>query len=159
MTDPNHHRRFIEALKFHWDTAGGPVSLTSFLNECRPAIAPLLVHRVSWSWIAPRVAAVYRNPSADVPADLAPLGKGEKKTLIQLYSRATLRNQRRELDIARPIVPEPAPPVSIAAPVHAATKIHPPKPPQGGDPPDDRRARRARIRQGADISKRLGQFE
>lgn len=159
MTDLDHHRRFIEALKSRWDAVGGPVSLTSFLNECRPAIAPLLVRRVPWSWIAPRVVAVYLNSSANVPVDVAPLGVAEKKTLIQLYSRTTLRNQRLGLDAARAITPEPAPAVSIAAPVHAETKIHPSKPPQMGDPPDDRRARRARIRQGADISKRLGQFE
>jgi hypothetical protein len=157
MSDTNHHRRFVEALRSRWDAVGGPVSLTSFLDHCRPEIAPLLARRIPWSWIAPRVIAVYRNPGADVPPDLASLGSGEKKTLIQLYSRTTLRKRRPEPDAPRHVAPEPVAPE--AAQGHAATRVSPSRPPQGSDPPDDRRARRARIRQGAEISKRLGQFE
>jgi hypothetical protein len=158
MTEADQHYRFTQALKACWDGMGGPVSLTSFLNGCRPVIAPLLERRVPWSWIAPRVLAVFRNPGAQVPADVAALD-AEKRTLIQLYSRTTLRLRQREMTLAPSATIESEPPVSAPVPITLANGTDMALPSNGVDPPDDRRARRARIRQGADISNRLGQFE
>lgn len=97
MEESSHHQRLVAALKKHWAEAGGPVSLTGFLKECRPTIAPLLAKNISWGWIGARVKAVFANPSGEVSDELAPLHRG-KKSLIELYSRTT-RSLEVEVEI------------------------------------------------------------
>lgn len=161
MTDPDHHHAFIEALKASWRAAGGPLSLTGFLRECRPVIAPLLARGVSWSWIGARVLAVYIDPKADVPVDIAPL-EARKKTLIQLYSRTTLRAKASEV-VGRVHEPD-AQNVQVESVLEGGTTTNQEGavPPGSTDPsPDsqDRAARRARIRHGVDLRSTLGQIE
>lgn len=90
MSGSSHHKGFVDALKAHWLDAGGPVSLTSFLWECRPTIAPLLEKGVSWNWLGPRVLAVFEEPDGSIEDGLT-IADGRKKTLIELYSRSARR--------------------------------------------------------------------
>jgi hypothetical protein len=155
MTDPDHHHAFIEALKTSWRAAGGPLSLTGFLRECRPVIAPLLARGVSWAWIGARVLAVYIDPKADVPVDIAPL-EARKKTLIQLYSRTTLRADRTQAPTGR-TDQAGTKPGNVAQLDHAAAL-----PPRSTDPPpraDLSTNPRERMRQSASLRKNLGHFE
>lgn len=148
----NHHDQLVRALRAHWRDAGGPLSLTGFLRECRPSIAPLLARGVQWRWIGPRVLAVFENPDAEVPPDLEPLAEGKMRSLVELFSRSRRR-------IANEIAP------AFSAATVAAS--HRPEVPHqgeralparesGADPPENRRAR---IRQSAAISQKLGQFD
>ena len=106
MNDPAHHRQFIEKLQKHWRDAGGPLSLTSFLRECRPTIAPLLRKNVSWHWLAPRIEAVFDKPMSEIEEDLPAIGP-RKKTMIELYSRTTRReNQDPPVEEANDDAPE-----------------------------------------------------
>jgi hypothetical protein len=162
MKDPLHHRRFVCAIKLHWRNAGGPVSLTSFLKECRPTIAPLLARNIPWEWIGSRLLAVYEKPYDGVPDEPAPLGT-RKKSLIELYSRTTRHQKTGHAQAALgatwqsisdapgdsagfKVKLEPSPPFSFVASA----------PRTGADPPA---GRRARIRQSGKVRQSLEQSE
>ncbi|WP_116654623.1 hypothetical protein [Pelagibacterium sediminicola] len=150
MIDQNHHNTLVAALRNHWREAGGPISLTAYLLLCRPTIAPLLARGVPWSWIGARVLAVYESADAEVPADISPLTERKKKSIIELYSRATRRLRSSQEGSAAGTSHSAGVNLEIADPRQAG------RPQQGVDPPHQRRAR---IKQSLEITSRLGQFD
>lgn len=149
-----HHDRLIQALKAHWQDAGGPLSLTAFLKTCRPSIAPLLARGVPWRWIGARVLAVHENPDAEISPDLEPLAGGKVRSLVVLYSRSTRRLDRQDTAAFSAARAAPAAAASRKPLDYAIRAL--PTPESGADPPEDRRAR---IRQSAAITKKLEQLE